>query len=62
MFGLIQRTKKGLEALSVAIKECRESYEEEKYVHVDLVSFYVFKLLSTLGTHQKQEKENKPEE
>lgn len=26
VFGLIQRTKKGLEELSVAIKECSESY------------------------------------
>lgn len=27
-------------------------------VYVDLVSYYVFKFLSTLGTHQEEEKEN----
>lgn len=34
VFGLMHLTKKGFEELSVAIKECRESYKEEENMWV----------------------------
>lgn len=55
MFGLRQRTKKGLEELSVAIRECRESYQKrKKFMLIQSLSLLFFTFLSSVGIYQKQ--------
>lgn len=58
MFGLMQRTKKGLEALSVAIRECRESWNtwetrrlrSRKLPNIYYIFFYVYLFMHILLT------------